>query len=109
MAHATAESKRGEVVVDGFRHRDDGQAVGEELLGDAQGAVAANRHERVQAERVEAALRLVQQLGRQPKSLAVTDFGGESSAIAGAQDRAAPIQQAANLVVVEGAMARRRQ
>ena len=79
------------------------------LLCDGQRAVAAHGHERLDAECLHAALRVIQQFLGQLTRLAVARLGGEGAAIGGAQNRAAAHQQPVQRLVIQHLILLRRQ
>lgn len=91
-----------EVVVDGFGHADDGDAELVHLLGDAEGAVAADRDQGAEAEGLHAAFGVLEQFAGEAAAFAVAGFGGETASIGGAEDGAAAEQETVEFLVVQG-------
>jgi hypothetical protein len=104
---AEGDRRARDVVVDRLRDADHGDAGVVQLLGYRQRAVAADDHERPQAELVEVALGLGDDSRIDLARLAVAHLGSEPAAVAGAEDRAAEEQEAVHFVGIEHARAHR--
>src|ERR1041385_5175044 len=91
-----------DVVVDGLRHANDRQSLLQQRVRDPERAVAADRNERVEAVRAERVEQLLRAIALDPRSvrLLVAPFQG-IAAIRRAEDRAAEVGGAADLVGTE--------
>ena len=92
----------GEVVVDRLRNTDDRDAVLVQLEREPHGTVAADRHERVQAEAVKTGDRFLREVFHDDRTVVLLDPALERiRAAAGAEDRAAEVGRAADGGAIE--------
>jgi hypothetical protein len=87
-----------QIVVDRLRHADDGHALGQEPVGDAEGAVAADRDQRVGLDVAEALHDLIGDVDRLLLPVARDQELERVTLVHRAQDRAAQVGDAADLV-----------
>ncbi len=100
---AEGDQRAGHVVVDGLRHADHRQALGPEIVGDPEAAVAADGHERVEAARAEGGDEVIGAVHLGHRAVRLRGGPAEGiAAVGGPEDGAAEVGDAADGGGVEG-------
>ncbi len=100
---------RGKIVVNRLGHADNRDAGLVHLLRDGQRTIAANGHQRGNAQRFHAGLRRLHQFLGELARFAVAGLGGKLAAIGRAENGATAHEQAVERLVIQHAIALRRQ